>query len=418
VNDGRVRVAHVITRLEAGAGGVALRGCLAADPTRYAFAIFTATGGSLVGEARAAGLKVIEMSSMRPDVAPRADARAYLRLVAELEAGGFDIVHTHSAKAGGIGRTAAASVGITRTVHTFHGFPFHAFQSAQRRVAYTAMERWLGRRTARFLAVGGEVAAEAVRRRIAPPDLIRVIPVAIRPDVPLRTAASRAEARRRLGLPADARVVGTAGRLDHQKAPHHLVRAAGILPQDVITVWFGDGPLRERSESLARRMGLEGRFRFLGFRPDVTSLLPALDVFAMSSLYEGLPCAVLEAMTCGIPVVASAVNSVPEVVLPGTTGLLVPPGAPDLLARALRFLLDRPDQADRMATAARQHIGRRFLPEVLGRALDETYVDLLGEDPRRSDPSRSHRSAVALHHARRTKIHAAAVAGVRGGERR
>jgi glycosyltransferase involved in cell wall biosynthesis len=139
-------------------------------------------------------------------------------------------------------------------------------------------------------------------------------------------------------------------------------------------VWIGDGNLRERAERLIERRGLSGRFRLLGERADVPELLPALDVFAMSSLYEGLPCAVVEAMQAGIPVVATAVNSVPEIVISGRTGLLARPGDPASLSRSLRYLLDNPDEGRRMAEAAREHIGDGFRPEVLGRDLMESYA--------------------------------------------
>jgi hypothetical protein len=113
--------------------------------------------------------------------------------------------------------------------------------------------------------------------------------------------------------------------------------------------------------------------RFLGHREDVQELLPAFDVFAMSSRYEGLPCAVVEAQQCGIPVVATAVNAVPDVVIPGETGLLVPPARPDLLARALDHALSHPAQARQWAVAARLHLGSRYDPATLAEVLDTVY---------------------------------------------
>src|SRR5207302_3137309 len=117
--------------------------------------------------------------------------------------------------------------------------------------------------------------------------------------------------------------------------------------------------------------GAGDRFHLVGERRDVADLLPALDVFAMASLYEGIPCSVVEAMECGIPVVATAVNAVPEVVVPGRTGLLVPPASPALLGKAVGYLLDHPNEAMRMAQAARTQLGDRFHPAVLGRDLEE-----------------------------------------------
>src|ERR1019366_8677386 len=118
--------------------------------------------------------------------------------------------------------------------------------------------------------------------------------------------------------------------------------------EDVYGVWIGDGPLRAKTQKLAARRGLAGRMAFLGERTDVNALLPGLDVFAMASRYEGLPCAIVEAMAAARPVVATAVNAVPNIVVAGETGLLVPPGRPELLSRALRHLIGNPAVAARL----------------------------------------------------------------------
>ena len=369
-----VRTAQVVTKFTAGAGGITLRGALALDPERYATTILAAEGGSLTERAGRAGLEVIELRHMSPDVSPREDARGVRELVAHLARGGFDLVHTHSAKAGAVGRVAARRAGTAAVVHSFHGFPFHEFQSPVRRRAYLAVERRLSAITDYFLTDGTVVAAEAVRLRLAPPERVRAIASPVDGDIPGVSQATRARARDLLGLPASMKVVGTAARLDAQKAPLDMVEAiAAMRRDDVHMVWVGDGELRRQTEALIDRRGLRGRFALIGDRGDVVQILPAFDVFAMSSLYEGLPCAVVEAMTSGVPVVATAVNSVPEIVISGRTGLLARPGDPASLSRALEYVLDHPDDAARMARAARAHIGDRFRPEALGRDLAESY---------------------------------------------
>ncbi len=369
----RLRVAQIVTRLMAGAGGVALRGALALDPDRYEVVFIIGSGNRLVDEARRAGFEVVTAGRLRSDIAPVDDWRARGDLRAILTEGQFDVVHTHSAKAGAIGRMAARDVGVSRIVHTYHGFPFHEFQSRPRRMAYIAIERSLGKSTDAFLAVGPAVAAEAIRRRIAPPERVRTIGVAVS-NAPAPSGTDRAEARRRLGVPPGMRVVGTVGRLDYQKAPDDFVEAiAGLGYEDVLGVWIGDGPLRSQVERLAARRGITGRMWFAGERTDVPDLLPGLDVFAMASRYEGLPCAIVEAMTASRPIVATAVNAVPNVVVPGETGLLVPPGRPDLLSRAMRHLLDNPDVAARLGAAARASLGEELTPAALGTVLDQTY---------------------------------------------
>lgn len=371
-----LRVAQIVTKLTAGAGGITLRGAAALDPREYRTTILTAAESSLIAPAEAAGLEVIRLRHMARGrgLYPSTDTRGIRELIDHLRAGRFDVVHTHSAKAGAIGRLAARRAGVRAIVHSFHGFPFHQFQPAVVRRSLLTAERGLSRITDYFLADGTVIAAEAVRLRLAAPGTIRAIASPVDDGITAATPETRRHARMLLGLPEHATVVGTAARLSHQKAPLDMVRALARLGRpDVSVVWIGDGELRSRTEREIRRAGLEGRFLLLGERADVPALLPAFDVFALSSLYEGLPCAVVEAMTCGIPVIATAVNSVPEIVISGRTGLLARPGDPSTMAHALAFMLDHPAAAAEMAAAARSHIGAGFRPEVHARDLVAAY---------------------------------------------
>jgi glycosyltransferase involved in cell wall biosynthesis len=392
----RLSVAVVITRLQAGAGGVALRGAQALDPARYEITIITGdcgggadsdgSGDSMLARATAADLNVVSVPQLVSQISPADDRRALRRLTELMARGGYDVVHTHSAKAGALGRLAAERAGTPRVVHTFHGFPFHEFQSRARRAAYVGIERYLARRTDVFLAVGGAVAAEAVRRGIAVPERLRVINPAIEQTAVPASSATRAAARQKLGVPVGCKVIGTVGRVDYQKAPEDFVDAiAGLDRDDVYAVWIGDGPMRKSMEARAARRGLRGRFLCAGHRDDVPELLPGLDVFAMASRYEGLPCAVAEAMMAGLPVVATAVNAVPDVILPGDTGLLVSPERPRQLAAAINYLLNEPAEAARMALAGRQLIADKFTPSSLAAVLEAAY----GSGPGRPGPGRA-----------------------------
>lgn len=373
-----IRVAQVVTRFIAGAGGVALRGALALDPDLYEVTILSGEGGPLLARAEAAGMHVVRLQHMRPEISPRHDWLGLAELEEQLSLGSFDVVHTHSSKAGTLGRIAARRTGAA-AVHTFHGFPFHPFQHWPRRAAYVAIERRLARITDRFLAIGSEVAAEAVRLGIAPPDRVLSVASAIDSAIPPAGPASRRAARELLGIAPETPLVGTVGRIDVQKAPEDMLAAFAALPGAPSFVWIGDGPLRPRLERAVARRRLQDRFLILGERQDVARLLPGLDVFAMASLYEGLPCALVEAMRCGIPAVATAVNSVPDVIQPGRTGLLAPPHAPVALARAIEHLLAHRDHAQTMAAAARGIVEHQFDAELLGRDLMETYEGALAD---------------------------------------
>jgi glycosyltransferase involved in cell wall biosynthesis len=377
---GPLRVAVVITRLEGGAGVLALRGSETLDPGAIRPTIVTGSGSRrLLGEAAASGIEVVVEPLLREVIAPRSDVLAARRLELLFRERGFEVVHTNCAKAGAVGRVAARRAAVPRIVHTYHGFPFHEFQSRPRRAAYVAVERRLGRITDVALCVGAAVAAEAVRRELIAPERIRTIGVAV--DGPGRVKASmsallpesRQRARAALGLPSDAAVVGAVGRLTYQKAPEDFVAAMRELDRPgVVGVWVGGGDLAERLGRLAASL-TNARVILAGERTDVLDVLPAFDVFALPSRYEGLPTAIVEAMICGVPVVASAVNAVSELVVPGETGLLVPPQRPRLLAAAIRHLLDSPEDAARMAAAARARLGDHYGESELRGALLAAY---------------------------------------------
>lgn len=385
-----LRVATIITRLEGGAGLLALRGAVALDPGMFRLAIVAGSGSRrLLSEAEAAGLEVSVVPALRTPIDPVSDTLALRRLYALLRRTHFDVVHTHTAKAGTLGRLAARKAAVPRIVHTYHGFPFHEFQSHGRRAAYIAIERRLGRITDLALCVGTGVAVEAVRRRLVSPERIRTIGVAVDGDggqetpgvnraaaagvLPARQPAARARARRELGLPASATVVGAVGRLTYQKAPEDFIDVIRRLRHlGVVGVWVGDGELAGQVSRLAATEPY-ARVVLAGQRADVPELLPAFDVFVLPSRYEGLPTAVVEAMVCGVPVVATAVNAVADVVVPGETGLLVPPQRPDLMAAAVRYLLDSPAAAAQMAATARIRLGGRYGIAALREALTIAY---------------------------------------------
>ena len=373
--DRRTEVAQVVTRFIAGAGGVALRGALHLDPDRYHVTIVTGEGGALLDRARAAGMDVVIEPSLQAPLSPRLDRVALSRLGAICRERDFDVVHTHSAKAGALGRVAAHRAGVPWIVHTYHGFPFHDFQGRARRAAYVEIERRLCAITDVVLAIGTGVATEALRRGLARPNALRTVTPVVEGNAVVRTAETRAGARAALGLPVHGTTVGTVGRVDFQKAPEDLVAAvAALRHREATAVWIGSGPDLDSTRRLVQERGLGDRFLFVGERSDVARLLPAFDVFAMSSRYEGLPCAVVEAMRCGLPVVATAVNSVPDLVIPGESGLLVPAGRPGLLAEAIDGLLDDPATAQRLASRGQVLAGEDYSAEALANVLDEVYT--------------------------------------------
>ncbi|MES9606027.1 glycosyltransferase [Actinomadura sp. NPDC000929] len=394
----KLRVATVITRFNGGAGQVALNGALALPDGDYQRTIVTggvgmdstasATGdgvlygeeavanaaaGDLTGRAHAAGMEIVQVGPLVPQVSPRDDLAALRTLTSVLAEGRYDVVHTHSAKGGVLGRIAAARAGVPRIVHTWHGFPFNEFQSRARRHLYIRLERMAAKRTDAFLAIGSETVTTALRLGLTTPERVRLSWPAVDVDAYAAAPGSRVQARRRLGLPLGVRVVGSVGRLTFQKGPEIFARAIARLPDDVFGLWVGGGPMAGEVERLTARLGVGERMRWLGHRGDVADVLPAFDVMAMASRWEGLPCVLVEAIGAGIPLVATAVPSNQDLVLAGETGVLVPPGEPAGLAAGMSALLNDPSAAARMAERARARVGEWFSPGYLGTVLDETY---------------------------------------------
>jgi glycosyltransferase involved in cell wall biosynthesis len=289
----------------------------------------------------------------------------------------IQIVHVHGPFAGLWARPAARWAGA-RVIYTPQ-----TVQIRQRRLApiYRALERTLGRLTDRVVSV-----CEADRRRLiewrwAAPQRIVTIPNGIDTAWWAAQPRQRSEARQRLGWPADAPIVVQIGRLDAQKAPDQLVRAAMLVRKDIPHARFylaGDGPLRPALEAQIAAIGLADAIVLLGQRNDVPALLAAADVISLTSLWEGMPYVLLEAGAVGRPAVCTAVNGSPEVVLDGVTGYVVPPADAPALAAALVRLLRQPDLAEHMGTRARQRVLTYFDAGATAAAVQALYEDVLG----------------------------------------
>lgn len=373
----RVKVLHIITRFVDGSGGNTLLSALGSDQARYDVWIAGAPGGPLWKRAERHGVKTVKVLRLREAVSFGDDLMALLQLVRLIRRERFSVVHTHSTKAGFLGRLAAWLCRTPVVVHTIHGFSSHDFMSRRRRAVYLMLERLVRPFTDMFLAVAPEVAREAVERRLAPPGAITVVPSAVefdqlpkRPDPGLLAE---------LGIPADVPLVGTVGRLDFQKSPLDFVRMAALVAEshpEARFVMVGEGSLAENARAEARRLGVD--VTFTGFRPDAPKIAACFDVYVVSSLYEGLGRALTEALASGRPVVATAVNGVVDIVEPGSTGLLAPPARPEQLARNVAWLLEHPDEARRMGEAARARTRAIFEPRLMCALIEQAYARLLG----------------------------------------
>ena len=379
------KVFNVITKLAVGgAQETALRSCAGLRDAGWEVTLVTgpesSPEGDLFNEARRLGARVVTVTALGRRISPRADLRAVVALVRLFRRERPDVVHTHSSKAGLVGRLAARLARVPVVVHTVHGWSFHDGMAPANRAAAVALERLAARWTDAIVVVADHDRVVGCAARIGRPDAYALARSGI--DLRAYRAASgaRAHARALVGVADGALVVGTVTRLCRQKDPGTLLRAARLLvdacPASRLIV-VGDGPLRAECERLIDDLDLRRHVTLLGSRADVAQILPAFDVFALSSRWEGLPRVVLEAMAVGVPVVASAVGGVAEAVEHRVTGLLVEPGAPAALAEALALLLQDRALAAQLSDQASSRV-EGFDAGAMVRQLESLYLDLLG----------------------------------------
>lgn len=360
------RVLHIITRLII--GGAQENTMLTADlldKSCWSVDILcgpqTGTEGSLIEEVCQREIPLTIEPALVREVNPRKDMLALIRLTRFIKQGGYTIVHTHSSKAGILGRWAARLAGTPIIIHTVHGWGHHDHQHPLVRHTYITLEKLCLPITDRLISVSPLNIEKGLKDGIGRPENYMVIRSGIElerfgyPQVPPE------QTRTILGIPANALVVGTVTRLSPQKAPLDFVRAASMIAQSVPEVRFvmvGDGPLRSEVETLVAELGLTDRLVLTGLRRDIPELMAAFDLFVLSSLWEGLPRVLPQAMATSLPIVATAIDGNAEVVVEGVNGRLVAPNDPTALARAAIELLGHPCLAAQMGAAGRERASK------------------------------------------------------------
>ncbi|MCS7173084.1 MAG: glycosyltransferase family 4 protein [Armatimonadetes bacterium] len=379
----RIRVLHVITRLVVGgAQENTLLTVRHLDRTRYEVTL--ASGPSLGPEGDLEAEVPEDVTFVRiPELVrpPHAlkDSVALRKLYRLMRRGGYHLVHTHTTKAGLLGRVAARWAGMPVVVHTPHGHAFHGYLGSLGSWALRKVEAALARWTDAIVCLTEAERLDHLRLKVGRPEQFEVIHSGVdlaRFRTPLPNPTVK---RRELGLPDWAPIVGCVARLVPVKGVQVLLEAVPHLRNrvpDAVVVFVGDGELRPQLERRARELGVEGAVRFLGLRRDVAEIVPLFAVAVQPSLNEGMGKAAVEAMAAGKPVVASATSGLVDVVRDGRNGVLVPPGDPEALARAVCDLLHHPDTARRMGEAARQDAEAYGVKAMIAR-LEMLYERLL-----------------------------------------
>jgi glycosyltransferase involved in cell wall biosynthesis len=318
----------------------------------------------------------VTVSPMRRAISPLRDAAAFFRLWRHLRRNGYDIVHTHSSKAGFLGRWAAAAAGVPVVLHTPHTFAFQMGVAPPLRLLYRLLERTASRVTDRFVCVSRSEREAAEAAGVAAAERCVVIENGV-PAEAFEGGGDRAARRRELGLAAEAPVVGMAGRFEPQKGHRDLVLAAARVAQRVPGVRFvllGEGTLVPEVKRLIGNLGLEGVFLLPGIVEDATAYYVAFDVMALPSRWESLPYSLLEAMAAGKAIAATRVGGMPEALDEGRAGRLVPPGDPGAMAEALAGLLQAPAERQALGEAARERARARYRLEDMVARVAELYA--------------------------------------------
>ncbi len=387
-----MRVAHIITRLIlGGAQENTLLTC--EDLLRcYGDEVLLITGpalgreGSLLERARAGGVPVEVIPELRRAIHPWRDLRSYYRIKAALRRFRPDVVHTHSAKGGILGRAAAWALRVPAIVHTVHGAPFHPYQSRAGQGVVIACERWAARRCHALVSVADAMTTLLVRAGVAPPEKFTTIYSGMEVEPFLDAERLRPAARAWLGYRPEHVVVGKVARLFHLKGHEDVIRAARRVVDKLPNARFllvGDGVLAQRLERQIRQTGLAHVFRRVGLVPPdrMPEMMAAMDIVVHASLREGLARVLPQALLAAKPAVSYDIDGAREVVLPEITGLLVPPRDWQGLADALIRLAQDPQLRQRLGEEGRRRFADTFRHERMTAAIRQLYERILAQRP-------------------------------------
>lgn len=390
-----MRIAHIITRLIVGGAQENTVLCCE-DLTRlYGDEVLLITGpplgpeGSLLDRANAwaragQGGRVEIIDSLRRPIHAWRDPISYVQLKAALRRFRPDVVHTHSAKGGMLGRPAAWSLGVPAVVHTVHGAPFHPWQGREARWFFQACERWASRRCHAIVSVADAMTDLMVAARVAPREKFTTIYSGMEVEPFLSSGEHRERVRRELGYRPEHVVVGKIARLFKLKGHDDVIRAARRVVDaepNVRFLFVGDGIFRDRLRSQIAEAGLTDHFQFTGLVPParIPELIAAMDVVVHASLREGLARVLPQGLISGKPVVSFDVDGAREVTIPGETGFLIAPRDIEGLAQALTTLAGDPALRDRLGQEGRRRFTDRFRHEHMTAQLRELYEKVLAK---------------------------------------
>jgi len=378
---GPPKLARVITRLNIGGPARHVSILTARSGPEFVGALLAGDPegreGSLADEATRMGVPVVHVPRLRRSLSPVDDLLALAWLFRYFRRERPAIVATHMAKAGTLGRLAAALAGVPVIVHTFHGHVLDGYFGRFTTSFFLQVERLLGRLTTQFVAISPEVAADLDRLRIGK-GKTTIVRLGLELQYLLTPQPGRLRAE--LAIPVDAPVVGIVGRLVPIKAVNLFLESARLVVErcpDARFAIVGDGELWDELHAAVRRLGLDDRVHFTGWRHDLSAVYSDLDIVVCCSINEGTPVSLIEAGAAGRPVVGTQVGGIPDIIAAGVNGLLVPSDNARALADAINELINDPGRRHSMGLAGRQMAMERHSPERMVSKLKDLYARLL-----------------------------------------
>ncbi len=328
------------------------------------------------------GIELIETPNLVRQLAPIRDYRCYSDLKRLIKAWKPDVVHTHSSKAGILGRAAAWKLGIPCIIHTIHGLPFHPYEKAWRNAIYIASERWAAKRCHKIACVADAMRDQALAKGIGDKDQFVTVYSGMAVEKFLSPEKNRKAVRQELNISQDDYVIGTVSRLAQHKGHDDVLDALGGELQDnpsMKLLWVGDGWWRKRLEKRLRKMGIEKQVVLTGLvQPEtIANYIAAMDVLVHPSYREGLPRTVVQAMLGGKPVVAYDVDGTREVCIPEKTGYLIDVGDYKAMREAVLELQINPALRETLGSAGRLLCEKQFAASKMVQELDKLYREVL-----------------------------------------
>jgi glycosyltransferase involved in cell wall biosynthesis len=383
-----MRIVHVITRLVLG-GAQENTVLTCEDLLRiHGDEVLLVTGppvgpeGSLLARTQRSGVPVEVAPALRREIHPWRDSRSYAQIRGAIRRFAPDVVHTHSGKAGLLGRLAAHRLGVPAIVHTVHGAPFHPYQSRGASAVFRWCERYAASRCDVLVSVADAMTDLLVRAGVAPRAKFITVYSGMEVEPFLRSDELRAAARARLGYRDDHVVVGKIARLFHLKGHADVVRAAEQVVRENANVRFlfvGDGLLAGEIRAQVERAGLGEYLQFTGLVPpeEIPALISAMDIVVHASLREGLARVLPQGLISGKPVISYDIDGAREVVITGETGLLLPPRDVDALAAGLVRLAADPIARAQLGAQGRRRFTDQFRHEQMTSQLRTIYERIL-----------------------------------------